>query len=628
MRRRGAKRRRGGVRGGSSLPAKEGGPDRASDSGRQPVGRAPRNRPDDGVPHFFEDGFPCGALCPPAASRLWQKSLARRRGAKRRRGGVRGGSSLPAKEGGPDRASDSGRHPVGKAPRIRPDDGVPHLFEDGFPCGALCPPAANPGRRPAPPIRSPHGLPGAGCFRVRAAGARARHLCDPRGAHRRRRAAHLDHPGGRVRAAGAPRRARGRRAGVLPRRRELPRPGSGTSHRDPGRPGRRGERGLPRAPRRRFRRGDPPGGGPRSRGAPPDADCGRAGRGADSGVDVRVRHDLGGRGDAGALDRLPSDRAPAPARGRLRADDGHRGGAPADDPRRGVRGDGAGDHRGRALAGGTPALLGRRLPVRRVPGGAGGGGGVRGPAGAPRGRRPRGSSGRVRSPRRGTGVFAPAAGGGRAGPRPLRGARVRDPRPRLRIRGDLGRLGRRRGRRLPGGRAPGEPDLRGLQRGVSGDPGRGARLRGRARRLGRPGRGRGDGHHRPLDIAARRVAAARADRGRDPLRSDRLQLPGPLGERAGAHHAADPDPGRRPRRDHPAGRRARDPVGRRHHERGLPDLRLLHGDAGHGAGRTPRVAALLPADLRLRPRRRRPPGSSWPRRSPSGRSERPERNQT
>ena len=72
-------------------------------------------------------------------SRLWRKSLARRSGAKRRRGGVRGGSPLPVKDGGTDRASDSGRHPVGRAPRIRPDDGVPHLFEDGFPCGAPCP---------------------------------------------------------------------------------------------------------------------------------------------------------------------------------------------------------------------------------------------------------------------------------------------------------------------------------------------------------------------------------------------------------------------------------------------------------------------------------------------------------
>ena len=76
-----------------------------------------------------------------ALDRLWRKSLVRRRGAKRRRGGVRGGSSLPAKDGGTDRASDSGRHPVGKAPRIHPDDGVPHLFEDGFPCGAPYPQA-------------------------------------------------------------------------------------------------------------------------------------------------------------------------------------------------------------------------------------------------------------------------------------------------------------------------------------------------------------------------------------------------------------------------------------------------------------------------------------------------------
>ena len=79
----------------------------------------------------------------------------RRRGAKRRRGGVRGGPSLPAKEGGTDRAGDSGRHPVGKAPRIRPDDGVPHLFEDGFPCGALSPPADSPGR---PAVRAVPGL--------------------------------------------------------------------------------------------------------------------------------------------------------------------------------------------------------------------------------------------------------------------------------------------------------------------------------------------------------------------------------------------------------------------------------------------------------------------------------------
>ncbi len=92
----------------------------------------------------------------------WQaveKSLARRRGAKRRRGGVQ-----PAKAGGTDRASDSGRHPVGKAPRIRPDEGVPRLFEDGFPCGALYPPAVGdavsvvrherPTPRPGGPSRS------------------------------------------------------------------------------------------------------------------------------------------------------------------------------------------------------------------------------------------------------------------------------------------------------------------------------------------------------------------------------------------------------------------------------------------------------------------------------------------
>ena len=71
------------------------------------------------------------------ADRLRRESLARRRGAKRR-----GGSSLPAKDGGTDRVSDSGRHPVGKAPRIRPDDRVPHRFEDGSPGGAPCPPAA------------------------------------------------------------------------------------------------------------------------------------------------------------------------------------------------------------------------------------------------------------------------------------------------------------------------------------------------------------------------------------------------------------------------------------------------------------------------------------------------------
>ena len=70
----------------------------------------------------------------------------RRRGAKRRRGGVRGGSSLPAKEGGTDRAGDSGRHPVG-SPGIRTHDGVPHLFEDGFPCGALSPQAVARGPR-------------------------------------------------------------------------------------------------------------------------------------------------------------------------------------------------------------------------------------------------------------------------------------------------------------------------------------------------------------------------------------------------------------------------------------------------------------------------------------------------
>ena len=63
----------------------------------------------------------------------------RRGGAKRRRGG----SSLPAKEGGTDRASDTGRHPVGEAPCIRPDEGVPHRFGGGFPCGALYPQAAD-----------------------------------------------------------------------------------------------------------------------------------------------------------------------------------------------------------------------------------------------------------------------------------------------------------------------------------------------------------------------------------------------------------------------------------------------------------------------------------------------------
>ena len=50
---------------------------------------------------------------------LWSKSLARwlaARGAKRRRGGVRGGSSLPAKEGGTDRAGDSGRRRWRKRP--------------------------------------------------------------------------------------------------------------------------------------------------------------------------------------------------------------------------------------------------------------------------------------------------------------------------------------------------------------------------------------------------------------------------------------------------------------------------------------------------------------------------------
>ena len=37
--------------------------------------------------------------------------------------------------------SDTVRHPVGEAPRLRADDGVPHRFEDGFPCGALRPQA-------------------------------------------------------------------------------------------------------------------------------------------------------------------------------------------------------------------------------------------------------------------------------------------------------------------------------------------------------------------------------------------------------------------------------------------------------------------------------------------------------
>ena len=58
------------------------------------------------------------ALSPPA-NRLWRKSLARGRGAKRRRGGVPGGSSLPANEGGTDRAGDSGRHPAGRPASAR-----------------------------------------------------------------------------------------------------------------------------------------------------------------------------------------------------------------------------------------------------------------------------------------------------------------------------------------------------------------------------------------------------------------------------------------------------------------------------------------------------------------------------
>ena len=52
------------------------------------------------------------------------------------------GSPSPAKAGGTDRASDSGRHPVGKAPRIRPDDEVPISSRTDSPCGALYPQAA------------------------------------------------------------------------------------------------------------------------------------------------------------------------------------------------------------------------------------------------------------------------------------------------------------------------------------------------------------------------------------------------------------------------------------------------------------------------------------------------------
>ena len=91
----------------------------------------------------------------PRAPAGWLADAARRAAG----GGVRGGSSLPAKEG---RSGSRGRFgpPSGGEPRIRPDDGVPHLFENGFPCGALYP-KADSGHRSAgsPALRADPRVP-------------------------------------------------------------------------------------------------------------------------------------------------------------------------------------------------------------------------------------------------------------------------------------------------------------------------------------------------------------------------------------------------------------------------------------------------------------------------------------
>ena len=81
--------------------------------------------------------------------RLWRKSLVRwlagwlagwptRREAPPGRGA---GRVLPPRERGWSESRRRFGPPSGGEPRIRPDDGVPNLFEDGFPCGALSPQA-------------------------------------------------------------------------------------------------------------------------------------------------------------------------------------------------------------------------------------------------------------------------------------------------------------------------------------------------------------------------------------------------------------------------------------------------------------------------------------------------------
>ena len=83
---------------------------------------------------------------------LWRKSPGHRRGAQRRRGGVRGGFPLPAKDGGSNRGSDSTHLPVGRVPRISESRRIPVSFPEGRGCGGLFPRAAvrvlrNAGRR-------------------------------------------------------------------------------------------------------------------------------------------------------------------------------------------------------------------------------------------------------------------------------------------------------------------------------------------------------------------------------------------------------------------------------------------------------------------------------------------------
>ena len=78
-------------------------------------------------------------------NRLWRRSLVRRlagwptrREAPPGRGAER---VLPPRERGRNGSRRRFGPPSCGEPRIRPDDGVPHLFEDGFPCGALYPQA-------------------------------------------------------------------------------------------------------------------------------------------------------------------------------------------------------------------------------------------------------------------------------------------------------------------------------------------------------------------------------------------------------------------------------------------------------------------------------------------------------